>query len=366
MARAVAVSISIRRGTIAAMLNEISGTPPSEPPANRKPWYRFRPHPASAVVWLYALLLMWYAAPRGPFFPKPGTVITAHYPQVLEYGKMLLAAYWACAAVAFGAGALRGRPRSLLRTLEVVLAVLVAVFGGAYAAARLGSSAMQDAALTLALVTSVPAILIGGALASPKRPRSALVPLALSLLVVCPLAYPEMPELWPIWQDVGQVRVPDGHTYHVQHKQMLQGSDYILTLEADRGLLFLRTRVVADAGDITSAWPVLVRPAGMHWDRRTLAASSDGRWLAYATESYPSKDTYSVRFAYDLRMKRLYRGDNRAQLSSFLLIGPDDGLDSRDVNALHTRIARPEVLERDARHPNPRVREVVRELRAGR
>jgi hypothetical protein len=373
MARAVAVSINIRRGTIAAMLNEVSGMPVSEPPPNRRPWCRFRPHPASAVVWLYALLLVWYAAPRGSFFPEPGMVITAHYPQVLEYGKMLLAAYWVCAAVAFGIGSLHRRQPSLLRTLEVVLAVLVAVFGGAYAAARLGGPAVLDVALMVALVTFVPAFVIAGALTSPKHPRSALVPLALSLLVVFPLAWPQEPALSGTWQDLARVKAPDGYTYHLQLKQAMQGRDYALTIETEGGPLFLRTRVLADRvlGEsdslgVSPGWPILIHPSGVRLHptgRAFLVTSHDSQWVSYVTSN---EGTWSVCFAYDLTAKRLYRGDDRAQLSPFLLIGPDDELDPHDVSTLRTRVPGPEVLERDAHHPNPRVRALVRELRAGR
>jgi hypothetical protein len=359
-----------------AMLNEVPGVPASGSSAARRPWYRFRPHPASAVVWLYALLLMWYAAPRGPFFPKPGTIIVAHVPQMLQYGKLLLAAYWVCAAVAFGTGALRRRQPSLLRTLEVVLAVLVAVFGGAYAAARLGGPAVLNVALMVALMAGAPAFVIAALLTSSKQPRSALVPLALSLLVVFPLGLPELPVFSGAWQDLAEVKAPDGRMYHVQLKQVMQGRDYGLTEELGRSRFFLRTRVLGDVRDITSLWPTLVRPAGSgpRWGTRQLVLSPDGQWLVYVTESYPRKDSYDICFAYDLRAKRLYRWADRAQLSPFLLVGPDDALDSRDVKTLRAWMAEPytpdealapEVLERDSHHPNPRVRALVAELRAG-
>jgi NADH:ubiquinone oxidoreductase subunit 6 (subunit J) len=379
MARAVAVSMNVRRGTIAAMLNGISGTPPSEAPANRKPWYRFRPHPASAVAWLFALVLLRYAGSHAPLFPKPGTPITAHYPQVLHYGKALLAAYWLCAAVVLGRGAYRLPFEEPLRDGELWLAVLVAIAALGYGVAYLvpGSEAGRpyEWVPIMGACAGLFAFLAAVYHVSRRNRRSGLVALALSLFAVLPLAFTEMPVLSSAWHDVAQAEARDGRTYHVQLKEAMQAADYALTEETSRSRLFLRTRVVADVGDISSAWPVLVRPGELRWGGREFANSPDGRWLVYATKSYPSEAAYSIRFAYDLRAKRLYRRADRAQLSPFLLIGPDDTLNSRDVEALRSWMAHPytpdealtpEVLERDAQHPNPRVREVVRELRAGR
>jgi len=182
------------------------------------------------------------------------------------------------------------------------------------------------------------------------------------------------------WDDRAQLSVPGHGVYHVQH----QWETDLLTEEVSRGRLFLKARVLGDAGEYDGA--LVVRPKGakqyafsadgppftLGKDDGRLVTSPDGRWILfiYAYSTFP-QDVHgcATNLAYSLSARSFCGGQNLPSLSPFVLIRAEDSLLPGDVGALVYVLENNqayvhvepdiELLVQDASHPDPRVREVV-------
>ena len=289
------------------------------------------------AIWLviaFPLLLgaamVWYAWPRSGYAPMPGSILVTHYPAVARKAAAVLIVYCAVALLLGGIwGAIRSR-RTLLGRIALLVADLAIV-----AFACVIASGFLDVTYGLAF-----------------RP----------------------------WDDHGAIRMPNGRTYHVLHFW----ETYLLAEEVGRSPLFLQTRVLGSAGEYDGT--LLVRPRG---DRRYAFPSnpeapgfgkhagrpvtdSGRRTVLYVwgdvtqTKAIPYCATS---LAYDLASASFLGGEKLPLLSPFLLVGPEDALEPDDVRALLYVLGngqqyvyvRPDiqVLVRDARHPNPKIRELV-------
>jgi len=368
-------------GGIALVLNEVPPTGWLQCPARdwlpRGPvrdWYRLRP--VAVLPWLFAIALVWYALPRNGFFPTPGSIIKAHYLEMVEHAKVALGLYWLCVTAFFLVRAIR-RPRGTPdRLAQVLLALPLMGFAAGYGLLELHIVSLDGPLPIAAGVCWLLALLLAAICHGGQELRFPLVGIALSILVVLPLACLDAKTLWPFWEDLGQVRTADGGTYHAQRKVVFQGRSVALTEEVTRGPLFLYTRVIGVGSD-TSHWggyPILVRPrraegpasARGHME---LMASPDDHWLALLRQSYLDNCPEAI-LVYNRRERKLYPRDETSTLSLFLLIGPEDELDPDDVAALRdpesARHPSAETIERDLKHPNPRVRALVAGLLADR
>ncbi len=182
------------------------------------------------------------------------------------------------------------------------------------------------------------------------------------------------------WREVGRVQLPDGSIYRVRGS--LPG--YLLTQAVKRGPLQIQERIIG-YGD--KAFPaLLVRPVREDTQDRwpptgsspTLVQSADGRWLVFllaprggGADDMPSCQSHLV---YDLRANRAYEVNDFADLSPFILIGPEDHLMPSDVQALlagprHVRPAglnvippSPTTIARDLTNDNPEIRAAAARL----
>jgi hypothetical protein len=329
----------------------------------RREWFRLRP--IAVFPWLFALALMWYARPQGGYFPPPGSIIKAHYPEMVAHAKAALGLYWFCVAVFFLAQALRQPRMTPGRLLQMLLASVFMVFAAGYGLLQLR---LVPAAGLVSLVMGV-CWLLTVVVAAHHHGRGELqlplVGVALSVLVALPLAFLDVRPLWSFWEDISQVQTADGRNYHVQRKTFFQGQNLALTEEVTHGPLFLDTRVAATGSGVSHfGYPMLVSP---RWPKSPTAqmrlrASSDGRWLALLRR-IPTEDCTEAVLVYDRRERKLYPLEEIRTLSPFLVIGPEDELDPDDVTALRGPAPPfPEVLARDLHHPNPRVCALVKEL----
>ncbi|MCJ7750317.1 MAG: hypothetical protein MUQ65_04395 [Armatimonadetes bacterium] len=276
---------------------------------------------AIPVAWFILAILLWYAAPRAGPLPRIGSIIRAHYPDLVSPLKIVLLFCW------FAALAL------------VIIAEFSRKRGGMISRRAAGFSAVTV------------------------------------LLLPVPLTYVDMPGLWPMWQDRGQLRLAGSGTYHLQSGGILQGTTVAITQELSRGHLFLRTRVLALAGG--ESYALLVRPRGAaNYDLASpgaagpwlrLVSSTDARWLVAIR--LQGTQACGAAIAYDLRRSQPYGLANLHELSPFILIGPNDSLNEADAAALmremepdsssYALAEMRDALARESRNPNPRVRELV-------
>jgi hypothetical protein len=316
---------------------------------------------------------------------------------------------WVGALVHFLIG---GPGTSLVNRLwRGTLGILALLFLSFYAVKWRGASAFELILLTV--IGLVPAGLLSiaftwryqlvrGPLARARAVATLLVTLEVLLLVVAmaSLAFPGF------WMRTAELRVPDGRVFRVMSSSMGETfhseERWLLTEEVSRTMLFTRTRVLAEnfgSGDGTIQGTVsdlaVVRPRDARqydvrgraltrdwrtWDNQSsgrMVISTDGRYLLYL-HAYAPWDSEALGcgalFAYDLTRNRPYGWMELWELSQFVLIGPRDELNSADVALLRALLASkhysesatpaPEVLERDLRHPNPRVRALVKDLLA--
>ncbi len=193
--------------------------------------------------------------------------------------------------------------------------------------------------------------------------------LALQVGLVFGVASPVLVMLWVSyqewsrpWRDLSELRAAGGKTYHVQLLEDVyvlsdgyaQAWDvYALSEEVSADQLFRRTTLIGwpERGD--REVPV-VRPAGedeydLTWTkslverrRGRLLQSRDGRWVvfAYAEANWYYSSDSDVRidcmmaFAYDTQQAEFHAGASLMELSPFLLIGADDGLNQDDLEGL--------------------------------
>jgi hypothetical protein len=356
------------------MMDEIPSVRPPAPAPRR--WRPPAPHPVVYPVWVLTAALFWYTHPRGGFGVGPGDTVWVYYPRTVDYGKALLAAYWGCMAIALGVRLWRHPRLDTRRWVTASLAALIACTAVGYGSGRFLPRPGGDNLFAVGTLAGLLGVLLAVGLALSRRPRFGLVSLGLSLLAALPLACLEAPDMWGGWSDICQATAPNGRTYRVLFKGMMQARTYVLA-EARRGPLFIRATVLGNAGEANYWYPVLVRPrdAGMPAPpgRGMLLTSRDGMWLVSVTCRYPG-DGREVRFAYNLRERRLYHGSSLEAVSPFLLIGPTDSLDPEDVARLRAEPWPPPdpkdtreiptglLLERA--NPNPEVRRLVAELLA--
>lgn|GEM_PF-6798062 len=182
------------------------------------------------------------------------------------------------------------------------------------------------------------------------------------------------------WRDLTQLRLPDGSTYRV-HSSL---PAYLLTAEVRRGPLLTRERVLGYGDKEFPALLVrplrdnLLRDRPLDGTRPSLLQSGDGRWLALVrvlgdeTGQYmPSCQSHLV---YDLEANKVYSVNDFADLSPFILVGPEDHLMPSDVEALlagprHVRPAglnvippSPTTIAHDLINDNPEVRAAAARL----
>jgi len=290
---------------------------------------------AIPVAWVLLVIMLWYASAGPGPTPRIGSVIRAHYPNVLHVLKVALSVCWFAA-------------------LSLVL-IEEARWRWAGLPKRRG----------LARGTS----------------RAAICSAVTLLLLPMPLMFVGVEALWPMWQDRGSLRLAGGAVYHLQSYQVLQGRMVAITQELDRGSLFLRTRVLALASG-ESDTPI-VRPRGVAeydlvpamrggpWQQ--LVSSRDGRWLvAVRVVSHADQqgDACGAIIACDLKKKQPYGLGDLRKLSPFILVGPGDDLNEADAAALLHASGPPtvayygalaaETLARESSNPNPHVRELAK------
>ena len=246
---------------------------------------RWAPRLVVALPWLMMAAIIWYVWPRSAPDLGPSNTIVAPYPVVVERGFRALAVAW-CLTLVFLLHRLVAR-RSRAQAIAAAVTLVLVPFGG--------------------FVGTVVSGLAG-------------------------------------WRDVSHLRVLGGGTYHVQ----CQWESDALTEETGGGPLFLRTKLIG-VNPNERGYRAIVRPSGLKQfdlaaatspgcpDAGRLAQSRDGRWLIClcAWQGSPKpKMGCATSLVYDLKLKTFYGDGTLADISPFLLIGPDDRLNGKDLEAL--------------------------------
>jgi hypothetical protein len=354
-------------------------------------------------------VLLWYeSALRSPQDGAPGDIVVfAHLAWVAPFGLWALWLCWVGTLVYFVA---RGPGTSLVNRLwKGTLGILALLFLSFYAVKWRGASAFELMLLTvvglapaglLSIVFTWRYPLLQGPLTRARVVAALLLTLEVLLFVVAmaALAFPGY------WLRTAELRVPDGRTFRVMSSSLgetfYSEQRWLLAEEVSRGTLFTRTRVLArnygtsygSIYDTESDLPI-IRPKGArqydvrgrklsrHWREHDnlrsgrLVISPDGRYLLYL-HTYAPWDAETLGcgalFAYDLTRNSPYGWGELWGFSQFVLIGPEDELNPEDVALVRALLAEvgspefaifdPDTLQRDLRHPNPRVRALVKEL----
>lgn len=331
-----------------------------------------------AFPWLLAGVMVWYAADRAGLFPAPGSILVAHYPELVGKAKIAVGACWFAMVVVLVYAAVK-RPAGRADRIGD-WPVALALFGPVVVLLTSGRLGGLVAGVGVAVCWLAALVL------TAPRHRLTLYAGMTVLGVLVLLTCVDFPMVWVAWREAASLRARDGHTYYVQRCALGQGRSEALTREISRGSLFLRTRVIGLGRGEPRGY--LVRPADRYdlslgsspmfvAGPEQLVQSADGRWIALIFSAPPAsgpKPGCATSLAYDVRARIVYgdreHGKELSDLSPFILVGPSDKLNPDDLAAL-TEAGRgyadspsPEVLKAELKNPNPRVREAVARMLA--
>lgn len=162
------------------------------------------------------------------------------------------------------------------------------------------------------------------------------------------------------YQDIGRLRGPDGGEYRLLHRESLVISGLAIgraRREVGGGTEF---RALAFSGaEPHEGYLSVVRPKRLKGENN-LVLTNAGVLVGIMEEN-------KAFLAWDTRTEKEYSDAMMPEtFSPFFLIGPNDEPNESDFQALmnekSSRLAKPEKVALDLDHPNPRVREMAREL----